>query len=173
VPGNPNIPKGRAARTTTILDLKAPFGTTPGQRSAAPTSKPLTASGAVRVNEADVQDPGRLVRIINDLQAKNDRMTQASRTNPHNAPCIVRRVAMTNGSTVIIPHSLGRPYTGWWMCRPHRWADANRTTSSGLPFYANEIEPTDTDYPYGNSASDVLILVPGVTGVYDIAITGD
>lgn len=148
----PLMRKNWSARTTTIID----------STTGALTSKASVSLGKQRITQDIVQDPGRLIALLNSLQDEVERITQGSNANPHSTPCIVRNKAATTGQVLIIRHTLGRAYSGWWVCRA-RGAQAE--------FY--ELAQDDPSYPAGLDQTQALVIVAGSTGTFDFCITGD
>ena len=148
------IPK----RVTTIM--------TNGPSGVSFSSKPLTSVPRQRIVTGDVSDPEQLARMLQNMQSAVDTATQNVETNPHAAPCIVRRVVLTNGGVTIVTHVLGRAFTGWCICRV--WP-----TGSGAFLYPTELQAGDAGYPPGKTAAMALILKGRSADVVDVCISGD
>lgn len=157
--------RARGVRGTSVVNLAAPH-TLKGP--ALPSSRPILKAGAVVLRGQDLKgmDPGTqslLTKVISDLQTSSNMATEAIRSNPHAAPCIVRGVVWLTTGQHIVAHTLGRAYTDWWCCRAY----------SGGPFSATEVLPTDAAYPVGFTTDRVLVLNTLNTGSYNLCITGD
>lgn len=142
------------ARLTTI--------TTPQGHS----SKALTSTQRQRISLEQVQNPGQLTQFLQNLQDAQDDTTRTLTGNPHASPNIVRKVALTNGQVKVVTHVLGRPFTGWWICRV--WP-----TGSGAFALPTELQAGDAGYPHGVGAASALVLKGRSTDVVDICISGD
>lgn len=138
------------ARTTTII------------QNGKLTSKALTTPSRRTLTSADVSNPTALARTLTEMQNSQDAATAAVRSNPHSAPCIVRGVVATTMVVLVIPHTLGRALTGWHIVR-----------QQGAPWAGHELMPTDSGYPVGTDLTKALVLMPLLSGTYDVAITGD
>lgn len=151
------FPANRGVRSTTIVDLGAPAGSSP-------TSKAQATSARVRVTAQDVRDPNRLVKVLTDLQDSQDAQTQATRSNPFSSPCLVRGVTFAPHETKVVAHTLNRPYTDWHPTR-HR----------GTPAQLTEVELPAGGTLSGLTADRFIVLKNGSTlgGVYNIQVIGD
>ena len=149
--------RNRGVRSATVIDSG---DTSTGQKGRI-TSAQLQAAGGVRVTQEDVVDPARLVKLLNDMQDAQASGTQASRSNPFAAPCIVRNVKFSANQTRAVRHTLGRPYTDWHVAR-------SRTNPPSLV----EVELPDANHP-GLTSDQYLVLTSSNAGTYTIVIVGD
>lgn len=147
----PKIVRTAGARTTTVTDLAA----------STISSKALTSPASQLITQDQVKDAGQLVQLLNGIQDEVQRVTQGGNANPMATPSIVRNVAAKNGAVVIVRHSLGRPFSDWWVTRQR---------SSAAEFY--ELAPTDPSYPGGLDPTKALVLVSNCVGLFDFAICG-
>jgi hypothetical protein len=148
---------GRRNRTTTII-LYPPTGS-PASLGATITNRAINKPAARRFSTDDVKDPGRLVRMLNDMQEDIDQADAGIFSNPHNAPCILRGVAFSANQSKELPHTLDRPYTGWWIVRAQ--GAAPTLVEGSLPTGVT----TDKAIQLTNTS--------GSSFTVDIAVTGD
>ena len=147
-------------RDTTIVDaskLRAARG--------AIASKSNATALRTRINVEDIADTTRLARKLQEIQDSSNRALQATQSNPHSAPCVVRNVAIPVSSTTVVAHTLGRPMTGWWVCR-----------LSGNLATLYEVRESDAGYPKGASPTTSLVitnLATTGTSLVDFCISGD
>lgn len=138
---------GIPVKRATVIDLIAKTVTSKATRSAT----------RARINASDLRDPVMLAKVLQQLQDAQDAMNAAQASNPHLAPCIVRRVSMTSGTAITIRHTLGVPYTDWWISRV--WPSPSNAFT--LPKEQVTSTPALT-----------LILLPTSTNLVDITIAG-
>lgn len=130
------------------------------------SSKALSSPGRTLVNAVQVQDPATLARLLQQVQDQSDASASAASSNPHSAPCIVRKVSCANGATIIVRHSLARALTGWWICR----------ATGAFLTAIREILPTEGAYPSGVDLATALVVLVTTTGspaILDFCITAD
>lgn len=157
-------PTFRGVGSSTILKAGvSPNAATGKQPPVLGQSAPLLKAGGTFITADDVKDPKRLVKIIRDLQAQMERMTAGSRSNPHNAPCIVRGIVFpATSTTIVIPHTLRRAWTGIWCCNQ---------APNALPCSYFVVDPPV--YPAGVTKDKAAVIVSNSQGTYDFCITGD
>ena len=111
-----------------------------GQRGSVKTAA-LQTSSAIRVNASDVQDPARLVKVVNDLQQAQDDGARASQSNPFSAPSIQRGLTFSPGQVVVVPHQLGRPFTEWHTSRVQGAYPQLVEVAQGSTLYPSQVTP--------------------------------
>ena len=126
------------------------------------TSKANVAPVRRNISAESMNDPVYLSRTLSDMQSGLEAATDAMRSNPHIAPCIVRGVPASIGATVTVRHTLGRVLTGWICVR-----------AVGGAAVFGEILPGNGSYPAGTDPTRSLVLISGCQGFYDFAISGD
>jgi hypothetical protein len=121
------------------------------------TSKAATSASRTRVDASTIADPVSLAKVLQDMQDSVGALTSGQSSNPHSAPCIVRKVSLTSGEQAVVRHSLGRPYTDWWISRV--WP-----SPSGAFTLPKEVASNATDQS--------LTLLATSTNLVDITIAG-
>ena len=122
------------------------------------TSKSAVSAPRSHINASSVADPVALAKVHQGMQDAVHALASGQSSNPHAAPCIVRKVSLTNGQTAVIRHTLGRPYTDWWISRV--WP-----APSGAFTLPKEVASSAT--------AQSLTLLATSTNLVDITIAGD
>ena len=158
----PGMVRNRGVRSATVTTVANPTTGAPGSM----TSSALQTSARSIATAKDVQDPERLVKVLNDLQAAVDAGTQATRSNPFSAPSVVRGVTFGPGQVVVVPHQPNRPFTDWHPAR----------TQGAVPALL-EVPTGSTLYPPQLTASQAVVLQDtrgsGATATVTIVVVGD
>lgn len=154
--GPQSPPKARGLRQATVVDLSKPASSASAVRS------PMTTGGAIRITRADVTDPDRLVRALNDIQDALAVAAAPARSSPHAAPCVVRGVNASMGAVLVVRHTLERAYTDWWTCGAY-----------GMQAIFSEVKPGDATYPNGTDPTKALVVQSSCQGVFSFVINGD
>jgi hypothetical protein len=94
-------------------------------RSTRPTTQQVTLGGQSVIRRTTgvglkrtpitpemVKDPHTLAMVIQKLHDMVEDATAASRSRAGGGSVIIRGIALTGGTALQVPHSLGRPYTG-------------------------------------------------------------
>lgn len=159
----PGMVKNRGVRSSTIIVSADKAVGTPGSI----TSKAYATSARSQITQADADDPARLVKVIGDIQDQVTSATQAQRSNPFSAPCIVRGLQFPPGATMSVPHTLGRPYSDWHATS---LAALSGATIAPLSATLNVVPPT----PATPASKFLTVINVGPTGfLATLIIVGD
>lgn len=157
----PGMIKSRGVRSSTVIETP---NTAVGVANGSMTSKPILSTARNQITASDVQDPQRLVKVLNDIQAGQDAQTQATRSNPLSSPCIVRNLTWAASETKVVHHTLKRAYSEWHPSRQR-----------GIPATLVEVELPSSDFP-GVTADKAVVLrnTNGESGfTCNLVIAGD
>lgn len=128
------------------------------------TKPTILARVALSVREmfftsADLQKPDRLYQVIHQVQQNLSKALRVLGSNRQLSGNEITGITCTAGTQFIVSHGLGRPYVGFYATYAH-----------GAPAQFTVILPSDVGYPPGVTTSQVLVLVTGNTGTYNLWI---
>lgn len=142
-------------RSTATITVLPPGSQATAIRNPQPTrlnAHTTQSPASDRISTDDVQNPSQLSQLLTRMQAAITRATTASRSNPINAGVRFQNIAVTSAVVLVLHHTMGRPWAGYFVTR-----------SYGAP-----VALSDAALPNGLTATQAIALTPSATGTIDI-----